>query len=99
MNDTNTTTVGVRELKTRIGTYLRLVRRGTRLIVTDRGRPIAQLCPLRGEGDDPEAVLQEMMLLGEVSRTSKEALSSFTPLPIKGSPISETIVDDREDRL
>jgi prevent-host-death family protein len=39
------TTVGVRELKNRLSEYLRLVRAGERVIVTDRGRPIAELRP------------------------------------------------------
>ena len=38
--------VGARELKTRLGTYLRRVREGRTLLVTDRGEPIAELRPL-----------------------------------------------------
>ena len=99
MDDADTTTVGVRELKTLLGAYLSLVRRGARLIVTDRGRPIAQLCPLRGQSDESEAILREMILLGEVTCTSTEELVSFEPLAVKGKPISETIIDEREDRV
>jgi antitoxin (DNA-binding transcriptional repressor) of toxin-antitoxin stability system len=36
-------TVGTRELKDRLTHYLRLVRKGTTLIVTDRGKPVAGL--------------------------------------------------------
>src|SRR3989304_5686519 len=35
--------VGARELKTRLGTYLRKVRQGSTLVVTDRGEPVAEL--------------------------------------------------------
>jgi len=35
--------VGARELKTRLGTYLRQVRRGATLVVTERGEPVAEL--------------------------------------------------------
>jgi prevent-host-death family protein len=99
MDDANTTTVGVRELKTRLGTYLRLVRQGSRLIVTDRGRPVAQLCPLDRDADDLEALLHEMTLVGEATRASTEELTPFEPLSIRGKPISETISDGREDRV
>ena len=92
-------TVGTRELKTRLGTYLRLVRRGARLIITDRGRPIAELHPLAQSPDDIEAVMEEMIQLGDASRASTEPLQPFEPIAAKGSPLSQTVIDDREDRL
>lgn len=36
-------TVGVRELKSRLSEYLRLVRRGEEILVTDRGEVVAEL--------------------------------------------------------
>ena len=35
--------VGIRELKNHLGEYLRLVRRGERILVTDRGEVMAEL--------------------------------------------------------
>ena len=35
--------VGVRELKNRLSEYLRMVRRGETILVTDRGKPLAEL--------------------------------------------------------
>jgi prevent-host-death family protein len=40
--------VGARELKVRLGRYLRRVRQGQRLVVTDRGEPVAELRPIGG---------------------------------------------------
>ena len=40
------TVVGVRELKARLSMYLRRVREGAVLVVTDRGRPIGRLVPV-----------------------------------------------------
>ena len=37
--------VGVREVKNKLSEYLRLVRRGETVLVTDRGEVIAQLAP------------------------------------------------------
>jgi antitoxin (DNA-binding transcriptional repressor) of toxin-antitoxin stability system len=52
--------VGVRELKNRLSEYLREVRAGERLLVTDRGEVIAELAP-PGQGgretDVPAALL------------------------------------------
>jgi antitoxin (DNA-binding transcriptional repressor) of toxin-antitoxin stability system len=38
--------VGSRELKTRLGTYVRRVREGRSFVATDRGAPIAELRPI-----------------------------------------------------
>ena len=48
--------VGVRELRQNLSKYLRRVKRGERLEVTEHGRPIAVLTPL-GEADTPLARL------------------------------------------
>jgi antitoxin (DNA-binding transcriptional repressor) of toxin-antitoxin stability system len=37
--------IGVRELKNRLSEYLRLVRGGERVLVTDRGKVVAELGP------------------------------------------------------
>lgn len=38
-------TVGIRELKEGLSRYLRLVKTGTVIIITERGRPIGRLLP------------------------------------------------------
>ena len=97
-------TVGTRELKTRLGTYLRLVRSGRRLIVTDRGRPVAELRPLTPAGGDLESRLREMEARGEITlpagpMSSWKPLRPFRPIRIRGRPMSETVLEDREDRV
>jgi len=48
--------VGVRELRQNLSVYLRRVRRGEKLEVTERGRPVAVLQPIVA-ADDPLARL------------------------------------------
>src|SRR5579864_8161600 len=38
-------TVGIRELKDRLSEYVRRARQGESVLVTDRGEPVARLCP------------------------------------------------------
>jgi len=93
-------TVGIRDLKTRLGTYLRLVREGATLIVTDRGRPIAELRPLsHSAGEDLDAVIEDMIALGEVSRPSSGPIEPFEPISVRGAALSRTVIEDREDRF
>ncbi len=90
--------VGSRELKTRLGTYLRKVRRGATLVVTDRGVPVAELRPV-ADGVSPEdAGLAALEALGAVTR-SKGRLASLRPIRSKGTAASEAVIQGREDRF
>jgi prevent-host-death family protein len=95
-------TVGARELKTRLGTYLRQVQTGATLIVTDRGRPVAELRPLEGPAEeDLDARLRELIALGVVSGevARRPPLEPFEPIESRGGSLSEAICEDREDRF
>jgi antitoxin (DNA-binding transcriptional repressor) of toxin-antitoxin stability system len=77
-------TVGVKELKNRLSEYLREVRRGTRVLVTDRSTVVAELRPPGAEplddGRHPRAA--EWIDAGQLSPPSH----ARTPLP--RSPVS-----------
>ena len=42
-------TASISNLKARLSSYLDAVREGEEILVTDRGRPIARIAPVRGE--------------------------------------------------
>jgi antitoxin (DNA-binding transcriptional repressor) of toxin-antitoxin stability system len=91
--------VGARELKTRLGAYLALVRRGATLVVTERGLPVAELKPIGARKRDLDAIIAEMIALGEAARESKEPFASFTPVRVRKGSVSRTIIDQRKDRV
>lgn len=91
--------VGARELKTRLGRYLRRVRRGARLVVTDRGEPIAELRPLETDAAGNDAGLAALETLGILTRQRKSRLAPFRPLRASGRPVSDAIREGREDRF
>lgn len=101
MRGIHSISVGSRELKTRLGSYLRQVRAGTTIIVTDRGRPVAELRPLPNSEGDVAARLQELVYAGVVSGevSERRPLAPFEPLRVAGKPVSETILEEREDRF
>jgi prevent-host-death family protein len=93
-------TVGSRELKNRLGRYLGLVRKGETVIVTDRGKPLAQLSPLpieeRGP-DDLDVLLSRLEAEGHL-RLAKGPFKRrpFKPIVTRGKPASQIIIEDRE---
>jgi antitoxin (DNA-binding transcriptional repressor) of toxin-antitoxin stability system len=93
------TTVGIRELKTRLGTNLRLVKAGARLVVTERGRPIAELRGLPAGEEEEQKRLLELAALGKVTLPTRESLPKVVPVRLEGEPLSATVVEGREDRV
>ena len=65
-------TVGVKELKNRLSAYLREVRRGRRVLVTDRGRVVAELRQASPVEDSREAAMTEWLEGGLVRPPARE---------------------------
>lgn len=91
--------VGARELKTRLGRYLRLVQHGAHIVVTDRGRPIAQISPLSPEAPGIDAALDGLAARGDLTRATVDELLEFEPARVRGPNMSDTVMDEREDRF
>ena len=91
--------VGAREFKTRLGTYLRQVRQGRTLTITDRGRPVATVTPVDMTGQSIEARMDRLRAEGVVTGTGKPLKRVPKPIVVRGRPLSETVIEDREDRF
>jgi prevent-host-death family protein len=90
--------VGARELKTRLGAYLRRVREGNTVVVTDRGEPVAELRPLPSDDSLPSALLK-LSTTGAVTLPTTDALQTFRPIRNRGASVSDAVSDDRQDRF
>jgi antitoxin (DNA-binding transcriptional repressor) of toxin-antitoxin stability system len=65
--------VGVKQLKARLSEYLRLVKAGETVLVTDRDEVVAELRPAHRHGrtlDELEDILDALAESGEVTRAS-----------------------------
>lgn len=91
--------VGARELKTRLGTYLRAVRGGATIIVTERGTAVAELRPVARANDPAEAWRDELANLGVLTKGNGESLGRFRPVDVQGEPVSHTLQKMRKDRV
>jgi prevent-host-death family protein len=85
------TEVGVRELKSSLSQYLKRVRKGESIVVTDRGEPIARIIPV----GIPEGIAR-LMAEGRITWSGKP----FRPpeklvRPRPGPPFSDYISEDR----
>lgn len=85
--------VGIRELKARLGAYLKKVQRGTTVVITDRGKPRYLLHRL----DEEDAAAEKLAFLvarGAV-RPGSGRLGKAKPIQAGGPPASELISEER----
>ena len=85
--------VGVRDLKNRLSHHLKRVRAGARLVVTERGRPIATLIPVEEKAD--LAWAHKMVAEGRAHWNGGKPTGAKNPPRLKGSPMSDAVLEDR----
>lgn len=74
-------TAGVRQARQELTSLLADVRKGREVVITERGRAVARLVPVKPRRPFPD--------LGSV-RTKTRAIEP---------PLSQAVIEDREDRL
>ena len=92
--------LGLREANQRFSKAIRAVRAGTQVVLTDRGRPIAVIVPIKGD-HAREAALRAMAdegLITPAARKGPMPPPRWRPVRVTGKPLSQTIIDEREDR-
>jgi prevent-host-death family protein len=89
--------VGTKELKNRLSHYLRLVKQGVHVLVTDRGRPIAELKQLGSSSRDElsEAHLAGLAADGLCSLPDAIGLGRVRPIAVDGPAVSDAVIEDR----
>ena len=88
--------IGIRKLRDELTRHLGRVRRGTRLVVTDRGKPVAVLMPYR---PDKEARrqdrLQTLLAGGHVAPAERPFMADPPLVKGRGRLASDLISEDR----
>jgi prevent-host-death family protein len=86
--------VGVRDLKNRLSKYLREVKKGRSIVITERGKPIGQIIPKSSSIDDRV----EMMINAGLLEWNGNKLEHAEPVVVNRSSrlVSDILVDMRE---
>lgn len=90
--------VGLREANMHFSKYLKLVREGHEVVVTERGIPVAVIKPLVKE-EAPEDKIKSLEDRGILRRAVKGKLPLGRAITIGGKPLSETVIEEREERF
>jgi prevent-host-death family protein len=91
-------TVGLKTLKNKLSEYVRPAAAGEIVIITDRGRAVAEIVPPRRE---PESVIERGVREGWVRPATRGANWPPPGKPVPGLTFDQLMADlerDREDR-
>lgn len=88
------TVVGIRELKARLSTYIRQVKAGRTVIITDRGTPVGRIMPL---SPSVEARTQQLIEAGFASWSGRRLAPSVPAARSRGQrTVADLLLEDRE---
>lgn len=83
------------QLKAKLGSFLRAVRDGQDVVITDRGRPVARLVPFEGQNKPPPGIR-----VARPRDPSAPPLGEVEVVPIRyeGRSTTEILLEDRARR-
>jgi prevent-host-death family protein len=82
--------VGIRELRADLSRFVKRVREGEEIVVTDRGKAVARIVPLDGERKI-DRLIREGVVIPAPRRTPRPL-----PKPIEGAgPLSDIVLEGR----
>src|SRR6266699_1611448 len=93
-------TVGLKTLKNKLSEYVRLAAAGETVVITDRGRTVAEIVPPRPpqERQAKESVLERGVREGWIRPAVRGPDWPPKPTPIEGYTFEQLLADLDEDR-
>ena len=87
------TTVGIRELKTQLSRYIRQVKAGSTVVITERGKPVGRITPLP---PSLETRLQEMRQGGLIAWSGRRLSPTSPVVQAQGVRlVADLLLEDR----
>ncbi len=94
-----TKTIGIREMKAHLSGYLREVKRGEELLISERGKAIARIVPVGAPAEEGKlhSALVKLALSGAIilPPSYKPPRPPKVRKKVKGAPFSKAIIEDR----
>ena len=87
-------TVGIREAKINLSRILRRVRHGAEVVITDRGKPVGRIVPIRESAVDLDALVSDLEARGVLAE-KRDSPRLYPPLPLGRSLAQKLLQEDR----
>ncbi len=82
--------IGLKELKARLSEYVNQCKNGEHIVITDRGREVAELVPL----SKARRAMNKLRETGRVKWNGGKP-KGLRGFKVRGRPVSETMLEDR----
>ncbi|MDO8141560.1 MAG: type II toxin-antitoxin system prevent-host-death family antitoxin [Candidatus Brocadiales bacterium] len=87
---------GIKEIRDNFTQYLKRVKRGEEIVVTERGKPVALLKPIP-EGEGVQEKLESAAMKGLVRLPQREGnIPAHKKIKLTGKSLTEVILEGRE---
>lgn len=83
--------VGITDLKAKLSSYIEKARNGDTVIVTDHNEEVAMIVPISKERQAIKALIKR-----NKARWSGSKPKGMEGIAIKGKPLSETVLEERQ---
>ena len=88
------TTVGIRELKARLASYLRQVKAGNTVVITEHGKPVGRIVPMKTSTQDR---MQELIQAGVIAWSGRKPKRRVPTVKVRGNrTVAELLLEDRD---
>jgi prevent-host-death family protein len=88
--------MGLREANQNFSKAIKAVKAGQEVVLTERGKPIATITPLKMMQNE-DAVVQRLEAAGLLRPAQKTSpVPAWSPRPLKGRPLSRTLREERD---
>ena len=88
--------MGLREANQNFSKAIKAVKAGQEVLLTERGKPIATIKPLK-ERENGDAVVQRLEAAGLLRPAQKTSpVPAWAPRPLKGRSLSHTLREERD---
>lgn len=89
-----TTTVGIRELKAKLSSYVDQVKAGATVTITEGGKPVGRIVPMQPSLEDKE---QQLVDSGILAWSGRQFRPRTLPIKPRGArTVSELLLEDRD---
>lgn len=92
----NITSVGIRDAKLNLSKYIKMVKDGKDIIITDRGRPVGKIVPIEHEELPLNARIHQMEDQGIIEKITPERMKKIPPpIPVLSGIAQKLLQEDR----
>lgn len=92
--------LGLRAANQQFSKVIKAVRAGRQVVLTDRGQPMAVITPIAADNASDRALraMAAEGLIRPAARKGPMPAVRWRPVKVIGAPLSQTVIDDRDDR-